>query len=238
MRADLASLLARPLAHRGLHDRARGVIENSFAAAEAAVAAGYGIECDIQLSADGEAMVFHDETLDRLTGETGRVDARSAAALAAIALKDGRDTIPTLAAFLQCIGGRVPLVIEIKSRFDGDMRLTARAVALTKDYGGVFALKSFDPDVVSCCRDLGALCPLGLVGPAGHDAPQAALGSPSRFEMYDFLSWNVAALAALRSAQGQIPAMSWTIRSRDDHTRATRYNAQIVFENFDPLSAP
>jgi glycerophosphoryl diester phosphodiesterase len=230
MRADLASILARPLAHRGLHDRARGVIENSFAAAEAAVAAGYGIECDIQLSGDGEAIVFHDETLDRLTTETGRVDTRSAATLAGIALKDGRDTIPTLAAFLKCIDGRVPLVIEIKSRFDGDMRLAARAVALIKDYRGVVALKSFDPDIVAHCRSLSAPCPLGLVGPAENGAP------PSAIETYDFLSWHVAALAALRSDQAQIPAMSWTIRSRDDHARATRYNAQIVFETFDPLS--
>jgi glycerophosphoryl diester phosphodiesterase len=230
MRADLDSLLARPLAHRGLHDRARGVIENSFAAADAAAAAGYGIECDIQLSGDGEAIVFHDETLDRLTSETGRLDMRSASTLAAIALKDGRDTIPTLVAFLDCIAGRVPLVIEIKSRFDGDLRLAARAVALIRDYRGVVALKSFDPDVVAHCRDLDAPCPLGLVGPAENDTPLSTI------KTYDFLSWNVAALAALRSVQAQTPAMSWTIRSRDDQAHATRFNAQIVFETFDPLS--
>ena len=96
------SFLARPIAHRGLHDRAVGVIENSPAAFAAAIAAGYGIELDLQLSRDGVAMVFHDDSLDRLTGETGPVRARDAAALGQIALAGARagDRIPTLGAVL------------------------------------------------------------------------------------------------------------------------------------------
>jgi len=76
------AFLARPLAHRGYHDRAAGRVENSRAAFEAAVAAGYGIECDLQLSSDGVPMVFHDYALHRLTGETGPVAQRTAAARA------------------------------------------------------------------------------------------------------------------------------------------------------------
>ncbi|WP_158808220.1 glycerophosphodiester phosphodiesterase family protein [Beijerinckia sp. L45] len=237
MRPDLALILAQPVAHRGLHDRSRGVIENSFAAAEAAIAADYGIECDVQISGDGEAMVFHDETLDRLTAETGRVDARSAAALGAIPLKDGRDTIPTLAAFLAFTDGRVPLVIEIKSRFDGNMRLAARAVALLADYAGAVALKSFDAAVIAHCRSLGAPCPLGLVGPREVE-PRDRDAAPPALDAYDFLSWHVADLAALRVVQPRTPAMSWTVRSREDQACATRRNAQIVFEHYQPLSAP
>jgi glycerophosphoryl diester phosphodiesterase len=227
MHPGLAPILARPIAHRGLHDRSRGVIENSFAAAEAAIEAGYGIECDIQPSGNGEAMVFHDETLDRLTSETGRVDACSTATLVAIGLNGGADTIPTLAAFLARINGRTPLVIEIKSRFDGDRRLATRAVALVANYPGQVALKSFDAAVVAHCRSLGAPCPLGLVGPMERNAAAPA-------EAYDFLSWHVAELAAMRAAWPQIPTMSWTVRSHADHVSAKQYGAQIVFERYDP----
>ena len=115
-------LTARPIAHRGLHDRAAGLPENTLAAAEAAVAGGYAIECDVQLSADGEAMVFHDEALGRLTEASAPVEARTAAELGALAVAGTAERIPTLAAFLQRVAGRVPVVVEIKSRFDGDRR--------------------------------------------------------------------------------------------------------------------
>ncbi len=76
-------IVATPIAHRGLHNAAQGVIENSTSAAQAAIARGFAIECDVQLTADGEAVVFHDFTLDRLTEAVGRVDAMTAAQLAA-----------------------------------------------------------------------------------------------------------------------------------------------------------
>ena len=100
--------LSHPLAHRALHDRAKGRPENSRAAIRAAVAAGYGIEIDLQLSADGVAMVFHDEELGRLTEATGWVNQRSAAALGALRLRDAADGIPTLAEVLALIAGAVP----------------------------------------------------------------------------------------------------------------------------------
>ena len=95
-----AAFLTRPIAHRALHDRAARRPENSRAAIRAAIAAGYGIEIDLQLSADGVPMVFHDETLDRLTAERGPVRARSARELGEIRLKGSEDRIPTLAQVL------------------------------------------------------------------------------------------------------------------------------------------
>ena len=83
------AFLATPLAHRGLHDRRKGVIENSRSAVAAAVDAGYGVEIDLQLSADGEAMVFHDYHLDRLTAASGPVAQVSAADLGRLTLTDG-----------------------------------------------------------------------------------------------------------------------------------------------------
>ena len=108
MRVPLPQAFLRaPIAHRALHDRARGVIENSPSAIRAAVKAGYAIEIDLQLSSDGVAMVFHDDDLDRLTAERGPVAARTAAELGRIELKDSTDTIPTLAQVLDLVGGRV-----------------------------------------------------------------------------------------------------------------------------------
>ncbi len=161
---QLHTVLARPIAHRGLHDRAAGRVENSLEAADAALAAGYGIECDVRLTRDGEAVVFHDETLDRLTSASGRVDAWNSAALAELVLRDG-GAIPTLARFLDRVDGRVPLVVEIKSDGDGAAALVSRVTALVAGYGGAIALKSFDATIVALCREFKATCPLGLVGP-------------------------------------------------------------------------
>ena len=231
MNAALAAVLARPIAHRGLHDRQAGIIENSMSAAEAAARSGFGIECDIQLTQDGEAVVFHDETLERLTMRAGRVDTLSAAALGAIGLRDSVDAIPTLASFLTRLDGRVPLVIEIKSRFDGDVRLATRALAVVATYTGPVALKSFDPAVILHLRKLEARCPLGLVGP---NKPTAASATIHDLEIYDFLSWHVGDLDQLDQASRRRPLMSWTIRTQDDERRAMAHAAQIIFEVFLP----
>ena len=111
--AELSWITARPIAHRGLHDRARGVIENTAPAFAAAIAGNYPIECDLQLSRDGEAMVFHDEVLDRLTAQSGLLAGRAAADLQKIALTGGGDCIPTLDQVLAQVASRAPLLIEI-----------------------------------------------------------------------------------------------------------------------------
>ena len=154
-------LTARPIAHRGLHDKNAGIVENTPAAAEAAIAAGYAIECDVQLTRDGEAAVFHDDQLGRLLRAHGAVRDRTAAELAAMAFRDGDDRVPILGAFLALIAGRVPLICEIKSHFDGDMRLADRALAVAESYAGPLAFKSFDPAVIAHLRRRGAKQPLG-----------------------------------------------------------------------------
>ena len=155
------SFLKAPLAHRAYHDRSARRPENSRAAVRAAVAAGYGIEIDLQLSSDGQAMVFHDYDLKRLTGHGGRVRARTAAELGAIRLLDAEDGIPTLAEVLAIVGGRVPLLIEIKDQ-DGAMgpgvgpleKATARAL---QDYRGDIALMSFNPHSVAALAECAAI---------------------------------------------------------------------------------
>ena len=105
--ASLEWLTARPVAHRGLHDAAAGVIENTPSAFAAAVAGNYAIECDIQLSADGEAMVFHDDTLERLTEGSGRARCPGAPALKRVAFRATADRMITLGELCELVAGRV-----------------------------------------------------------------------------------------------------------------------------------
>ncbi|MGX5736171.1 glycerophosphodiester phosphodiesterase family protein [Bosea thiooxidans] len=247
---DLGWLVARPIAHRGLHERAAGVIENSPSAAEAAIAGGFGIECDVQLTADGQAVVFHDFVLDRLTAETGAIVARKATELTGIALKGSDDRIPTLPAFLDLIGGRVPLVIEIKSRFDGDLALTKRTVEVLAGYKShPIVIKSFDPEIVTALRELAPEIPRGIVamnayeyGDFDHLSPERkhALANLLHFteSRPDFLSWKVADLDSAapylcRNAMG-LPLMSWTVRTPEERQKAARLADQMVFEGFRP----
>ncbi len=243
-------LVARPIAHRGLHSQARGLVENTRSAAEAAIAKSYAIECDIQLAGDGEAMVFHDFTLDRLTDGQGRVDCFSAQELSAVAFKGCADRIAPLSAFLATIGGRTPLIIEIKSRFDGDFRLPERALRTIASYGGPVALKSFDPLILGFLRAQPiSACPVGLVAEARYEAEvwpeltadqRLALATLRDFASArpDFLSWRLGDLPhatpeLCRSGVG-MPVMTWTVRSAADGLAAARWADQMIFEGFEP----
>lgn len=242
-------LTARPIAHRGLHDRAAGIPENTIAAARGAIAAGYGIECDVQLSADGEAMVFHDEALGRLTSASDAVGARSAAELSGLAVAGTGECIPTLPAFLAAIAGQVPLVVEVKSRFAGDLRLARRVAEVVRAYGGPVAVKSFDPGIVAALSDLAPAIPRGIVGETTQDDPSYVRLSPSLRRSLanllhlsesrpDFLSWRVddlpCATAHLCRHLGGMPVMTWTVRTEGQRELAGLYADQMVFEGFRP----
>src|SRR3954452_14189924 len=137
-------LTARPVAHRGLHTLARGIVENMPGAAQAAVDSRFAIECDIQLSADGEAMVHHDDALGRLTGGSGKLVDMTAAELKAVAFKDTPERMMSLSDLCALVAGRVPLVVEVKSHFDGDRRLVARMAQVLSLYSGPVVGMSFD----------------------------------------------------------------------------------------------
>ena len=243
-------LVASPIAHRGLHDRANGVIENTLSAADAAIARGFAIECDVQLTADGEAVVFHDFTLERLTAQTGDVDKSKAADLAKIAIRDSRsDFIPTLQDLLDRIAGRVPLVVEVKSRFDGNMTLTKRTCDILSRYSGPAVVKSFDPAVIATARKVAPTIVRGIVAESHYahktndfmtPAQKYALANLLHFEdtQPQFLSWHVADLPAgppfLCRLLGRIPVMTWTVRTPEDRKRAQEHADQMVFEGFVP----
>lgn len=245
-------LTARPIAHRGLHDRSAGVIENSADAARAAIDGGYAIECDVQDSADGEAFVFHDHDLERLTGHTGAFCAVRADALATLTLRDapGDARIPRLTDFLALVAGRVPLVIEIKSRFDGNPALTRRCLDILRDYAGPVCVKSFDPQVVAWLRRDAQHIVRGIVADAAGSGPPdganatrdacLARGHLLHFDETrpDFVSWKAADLphAAPFLCRGlrDMPILTWTIRSLEQAAASRAHADQIVFEGFRP----
>lgn len=246
-------LTARPIAHRGLHDRRANRFENTVSAALAAVERRYAIECDVQRSADGEAMVFHDAALDRLTTAEGPVASLSSGALAALSVGGSPDRIVSLTAFLSAIGGRVPLICEIKSGFDGDTRLADRVAEIALTYDGPLALKSFDPLVIRHLRHNGdprlKAVPLGIVAEALYDDSEwSSLAMMERRRMAalvhlpetdpSFLSYAVedlphAATTLFRQAIGR-PVMAWTVRTPEQRERALYWTDQMIFEGFTP----
>jgi len=242
-------LTARPIAHRGLHDRSVGVVENTPTALAFAIDAGYAAEIDVQMSADGEAVVFHDDTLDRLTEAAGAVAGLPLAALREITFRETSDRIFTLDECLDLVAGRTTLVVEVKSRFGADMRLAERVADRLSARGGPVAAKSFDPRVVATLRRRAPSVPRGIVGEAFADGDPhwASVSARRRFAARhllhwpatrpDFLSWHVGDLdrpaVRLARALGR-PVMTWTVRTPADQARAALGADEIVFEGFRP----
>lgn len=244
------AFLGVPLAHRGLHDRAKGVAENSRGAFAAAIAAGYGIEMDIQRSADGEAMVFHDDEMPRLTGLPGLVRDYAAAQLAATPLLVGGETVPPLAEVLALVAGRAPLLIEVKDQ-DGALGpdvgpLEARVAELLAGYDGAVALMSFNPHSVAALAERAPGRPRGLTTCAfdGGDwvlpdyrlAELAALADAERlgvaFISHDHRDLANPAVARLK-AEG-LPVLTWTVRSPAEEAAARTVADNITFEGYRP----
>src|SRR5476651_1868494 len=179
-------LTARPVAHRGLHDAARGIIENMPAAAEAAITGNFSIECDIQLTADGEAMVHHDDALGRLTEGGGALLGMTASELKAVKFKDTSERMMSLGDLCALVQGRVPLVIEVKSHFSGDRKLVARIAELLSAYSGPVAAISFDPDQVLALREKMRGLPCGIVAQRYYDDDYSKKLTPEqRLSMLD-----------------------------------------------------
>lgn len=139
--------MGRNIAHRGLHNRDRSIPENSLAAFDAAVSSGYGIELDVQLSKDGQVVVFHDDTLLRVCGVDSRVDELDLAELRQLRLCGTEETIPLLSEVLSCVKGRVPLIVELKNG-KRNKELCKKTYELMRCYNGEFCIESFNPLIV------------------------------------------------------------------------------------------
>jgi glycerophosphoryl diester phosphodiesterase len=244
-------LTARPVAHRGLHDRSRGIVENMPGAAQAAIDGNFGIECDIQFTADGEAMVHHDDALGRLTDGSGALLGLTAAQLKAIKFKDTSERMMSLGDLCALVAGRVPLVVEVKSHFDGDRKLVARMSAVLASYRGPVVGMSFDPDQVVALRELMPELPRGIVAERTYEAADWPEATPAQREGMlhlrhafrtrpHFVAFWVDELPApapwiARNIFG-LPLLTWTVRTPEQRERAARYADQMIFEGFRPES--
>ncbi|MEM9317726.1 MAG: glycerophosphodiester phosphodiesterase family protein [Pseudomonadota bacterium] len=238
--------LTKPIAHRGLHGR--GAPENSNPACIAAMHAGYGIELDLQLSADGEAMVFHDATLDRMTDVTGPVRACNAEVLTAIPLRGSQTAIPTLNQVLSEVDGKVPLLIELKDqsgkRGGSDGMLEKAVAEALESYDGPVAVMSFNPSMVAQMAQLSPETPRGLTTGAfdwPDLAPEAAehlraiadfgrVGAS--FISHDHRHLDARPVTALRTAG--VPILTWTIRSAEEEAKAREIAQNVTFEGYLP----
>ncbi len=243
------SLIRSPIAHRALHDARLGRPENSRAAIRAAIAAGFAIEIDLQLSSDDVAMVFHDYDLDRLTDETGAVRLRRAEELGRIALKGGgAETIPTLGEVLDLVGGQAPLLIELKDQ-DGGMgpdigALEAATVAALRDYQGPVAVMSFNPHSVAELARLAPDLPRGLVT-LSYDSDELPLSRETCDRLREipdfervgaaFISHEVTDLTrprVLELRRAGVPVLCWTVRSAQIDAQARRNADNVTFEGY------
>jgi len=242
-------LTARPIAHRGLHDVSAGVIENTSSAFTAAIAGRYAIECDVQVSADGEAMVHHDDVLGRLTEGSGRLAGMTAGALAAVPFRQTADRMLRLGELCDLVAGRVPLIIELKSRFDGDQRLPKRAAEIVSSYRGPAALMSFDPAMIETVRALSPGLPRGIVAERDYTHPEwSGLSAAEKRSLAHllhlpwtrphFIAYHVRDLPApgpwIARTLFRLPLLTWTVRTEDDRLRALRWADQMIFEGWRP----
>ena len=242
-------LTARPVAHRGLHDRARGIIENMPGAALAAIDGNFAIECDLQLTADGEAMVHHDDALGRLTEGSGALLGLTAQALKAVRFKGTAERMMSLGDLCALVEGRVPIVIEVKSHFDGDRGLIRRMAEVLSSYAGPVAAMSFDPDQVLALREIMPEFPRGIVAERFYneaDWPEAtaaqrkgmlhlrhAVHTKPHFVAYRVNDLPAAAPSIARHIFG-LPLLTWTVRTAEQRARAARHADQMIFEGFRP----
>jgi glycerophosphoryl diester phosphodiesterase len=245
----LGWLTARPIAHRGLHDAAAGIIENTAGAVRAAISANFGIEVDLQISADGEAMVNHDDVLGRLTEGDARLDQLTAAELQRVPFHGSNERMLTLGELCDLVSGHVPIVPELKSRFDGDARLPRRVAEIVSRYQGPVAPMSFDPVQLHILRQKAPGLPRGIVAakyrphPYWDQMPHAlrsGMGSlypalPARPHFVAYAFDNLPALVPWLARHILcLPLLTWVVRTPSERDRATRWADQIIFEGFRP----
>jgi len=242
----------RPIAHRGLHDRAKGRLENTAPAFLAAIARGYGIECDLQAAKDGTPMVFHDEMLGRLIDAAGPLAAHSPADLSRLRYRGQDSRILRFAEFLELVGGRVPLLVEVKRAKQHPPRRSylLKIAQEARAYCGPIALMSFDRDIVTGLAELAPAIPHGLIV-GSHQLPASWWTTPSPSIRnaavarrlgsappgLDFLAVDVRMLRSARAWMAgnprPIPLFSWTIRTARERAAATRWADAPIFEGYE-----
>ncbi len=231
-----------PYAHRGLHGG--GVPENSLAAFKKAAEMGFGIELDLQLSADGEVMVFHDYTLARMTGADGKLSDKTARELSELKLAGTNEHIPTLREVLAEINGRVPLLIELKGE-NMSTALCPAADAILREYEGEYCMESFNPIFVAWYREHRPEIMRGqLYTNVCAEKKITPLNIALTLLMFNFLArpdfiaynWHYPNPLPLRLVRFLVPhSFTWTVRSAEGFDTAEKYGSHPIFEGELPF---
>ncbi len=239
-----APFLGRSFAHRGLHTKEKDIPENSLAAFRRAADAGYGIELDIQFSKDGKVVVFHDNTLNRVCGIDGRVDSYTLEELQGFRLCGTNERIPLFTEVLAAVGGRVPLIVELKNG-PRNKELCEKGLAILRDYKGIYCIESFQPMIVRWFKKNAPDILRGqLSAPPkefkGELAPAAAwaLGNVltnflARPQFLAYHKQKTSLTARLCTALGALRVV-WTVRDSDDIKKITAQNDVVIFEFYLP----
>lgn len=238
-----AWLTSSPIAHRGLYDDAGGPPENSLAAFEAAAGAGYPCELDVQLTNSGTLIVLHDFDLMRATGVARPAVTLTAGDLPRIRLFGGDQHVPTLTQVVECVNGRVPLLIELKRSRASDSRVMVNAVLENlKNHNGEYALSSFDPFLVYSLKAVKPNFPIGQISgllrtadPLRRIAGRSLVGN--FFTRPDFISYELAGLPSriVERWRGHgVAVLAWPVRSPEDERKARKYADNIIFADFLP----
>lgn len=230
-----------PIAHRGLHDSASP--ENSMSAFAKAMNCGYAIEMDIHMSADGEIVVFHDDNLKRITGCDRAICEMTLAELKQLKLSGTEETIPTFVEFLDLVGGKVPLLIEIKDHKNIGV-LEQKTADILNNYKGEFAVQSFNPFIVKWFK---INAPTFVRGQLASDFEgNKTLSRLKRYLLKNlffiksngsqFVSYDVKAIkrAQIKRLRRKIPVIMWTVRKQEQLTECKEYYDNFIFEKFIP----
>jgi glycerophosphoryl diester phosphodiesterase len=235
--ADLSWLTARPIAHRGLHDGNRAVWENTLTAFSRAAEKNYAIECDVLISKDGVPMVLHDADLLRLTGVEGRVCEMTAAQLQARKIGGTGDHVPSLREMLALVGGRVPLVIELKGDPGHDHDLVKAVAHALSGYKGHAALMSFEHHLLRQCATGAPGLTLGLTAEGLRDQDLedhfSMLAHGIQFVSYHIHDMPNRFTSFVRERL-RLPLVTWTIRDESALRKTYELADQATFEGFLP----
>ena len=233
-------IVKTPIAHRGLHDDNKP--ENSLSAFKNAIKHGYAIEIDLQMTKDNKIVVFHDDTLDRMTNGNGKVSDKTLDEIKQLTLKNSQEKVPTFDEFLSFINGKTPVLIEIKDHKNIGIAEEKIAKSLKK-YNGQFAIQSFNPKITKWFKQHTSFC-AGILSCFFCDVRLAWYKKLLLKNLYllknvhaDFVSYETNAgfyFKKLKRLKGKIPILFWTIKSNDEMQKVKSVCDNVIFENFLP----
>lgn len=233
---DTAFLKAQPVAHRGYHDMNNAIWENTVSAFQRAIDHGYAIECDLQYTADGVPVVFHDDDMKRLCGVEGDIRVKTVGELGLFSIGNTADRIPSLSQLLRLVKGRVPLVLELKGRQGDDEGFADSVVDILESYDGPVALMSFDHWLLKDLKALESRFPLGLTA-EGARPEDFALHEEAMALGLDFISYHYGHLPnpfiSAQRDRGRT-VITWTVRDEEAADHTFRHADQMTFEGFEP----